>query len=368
MADCKSVASKLFSKLRVCDYRDYCTCIVECDVVRMCDYHKLPISNTHYIDLRYCFVENVFNPSHVLDYFAQYSGLDCNELCMQALDLVKADREHWVHMASVVLPLRPQNFDEWLTAMSNNATACDEFFFFALSQLHYRHTIVYTMKRSWTTLCAPGTMSDEELHAVCDLHLIYLGQDVYGLLQPTMSLPPQVNPCSIVHDVMTSNCDSNDSGYNIEQSPSLDNLKPQVKSLKMLLVEYLKTSDSSQFYPVISDTPICNDYDTSEPATDDERLKQTSDTINKLGNSSIIPPPTALVLPLKLLTVEYLKTCDSPLVNPVVYVPNTGTGTLSGNGDDIPVASINHTESTSSSDEKSSNTENVPIYYNKYLL
>ena len=251
--------------------------------------------------------------------------------------------------------------------MSNNATACDEFFLFALSWLHYRHTIVYTMKRLWTTLCAPGTMSDEELHAACDLHLIYLGQDVYGLLQPTMSLPPQVNPCSTEPEVMPPNCDNNNSVYDIEQNPSTDN-KPQVKSLKALLVEYLKTSDSSQLYLVTSDTPMCNNNDTSEPVTDDERLKQTSDTINKIGNSSIIPPLTAFFLLLKLLTVEYLKTFDSPLVNPVVYAPSTGIGTLSENGDDIPVASIDHTKSTSSSDEKSSNTENIPIDYNKYLL
>ena len=112
MEACKSVASELFSNLGIYDYRDYCACIVERDAVRMCDYHSLSISDTHFIDLRYCFVDNVFNPSHVLDYFAQYSGKDCNELHKQAIDLVKADKEHWIHVASVVLPLRPQSFDE----------------------------------------------------------------------------------------------------------------------------------------------------------------------------------------------------------------------------------------------------------------
>ena len=94
----------------------------------MQDYHSLAISNSHYIDLRYCFVDNVFNPCQVLDYFAQCSGLNCHELRKQVLDLVKEDRDHWVHVASIVLPLRPQNFDEWLVSMENLTTACDEFF------------------------------------------------------------------------------------------------------------------------------------------------------------------------------------------------------------------------------------------------
>ena len=176
--------------LKVHEYRDYCPCIIKRDTVRIRDYHSLSISNNHYIDLRYCFVNNVFNPCHILDYFMQYSGLDCNELCRQVLDLVKKDREHWVHVTSIVLPLRPQSFDEWLTAMDNETTACDEFFLFTLSRMHYQHTVVYTMKRSWTTLCVYSHMGEEEIHAACDLHLIYLGQDVYGLLVPTISPPP----------------------------------------------------------------------------------------------------------------------------------------------------------------------------------
>ena len=136
--------------------------------------------------MRYCFVDNVFNPCHVLDYFTQYSGLNCHELRKQVLDLVKADRDHWVHVVSIVLPLRPQNFDEWLVSMEDPTTACDKFFLFILSRMYYWHTIVYMIKRSWTTLCVYGYMSEEEVHAACDLHLIYLGQDVYGQLVLTI--------------------------------------------------------------------------------------------------------------------------------------------------------------------------------------
>ena len=78
MAAHKSIASELFSRLKVHDYNEYCPCIIKRDAVKMWDYHSLAISNSHYIDLKYCFVDNVLNLCHVLDYFAQYSGLNCH--------------------------------------------------------------------------------------------------------------------------------------------------------------------------------------------------------------------------------------------------------------------------------------------------
>ena len=248
MEDHKSIASELFMHLKVHEYCDYCPCIIERDAVRMRDYHSLSISNNHYIDLRYWFVNNVFNPCHVLDYFMQYSGLDCNELHRQVLDLIKKDREHWVHVASVVLPLRLQNFDEWLTAMENETTACDEFFLFALSRLHYRHTVVYTMKRSWTTLCIYSHMGEEEIHAACDLHHIYLDQDVYGLLVPTISPPSHIQT----------------TGNGSNPTASLVSLPSQ------------------------------------------EELKPISQSSLQTTSTSVIPPLQAVILPLKLLVVEYL--------------------------------------------------------------
>ena len=135
MAAKTSIASELFSNLQRYECRTYCQSMIELDTVRIEDVKSLPISNTHYIDLQYCFVKDTFNPCHVLDYFSQYSGLDCKELRKQALDLVRSNQDHWVHVASVVLPLRPQRFDEWLKDKDQPTSACDKFFLFILSRL-----------------------------------------------------------------------------------------------------------------------------------------------------------------------------------------------------------------------------------------
>ena len=80
--------------------------MVERDLVREDMFDELSISSTHYINLTHGLIDNMFNPCHLLDYFSRYSGLDCNELEKQTLDLVREDCNYWVHVASIVLPLQ----------------------------------------------------------------------------------------------------------------------------------------------------------------------------------------------------------------------------------------------------------------------
>ena len=165
--------------------------------------------------------------------------------------------------------------------MLNDATAYDELFLFVLSRIHYRHSIVYNMKRSWTTLCIPYMMTNKEIHAACDLHLIYLGQDVYGLLQPTMSTTIYVNPSKT--DPKESIQPSIDTTPD-KESPLCPILEQrQVPSRKLLLVKYLKTSSSPLVNPVIYDTPMQGNHD-------DEKLKPPSNISIMLSSRSLIPP------------------------------------------------------------------------------
>ena len=83
-----SIASEIFSQIKRFEYRIYCQAMIERDAVRMDEFTQFALSATHYIDIRHCFVDGVFNPSHVLDYFTRYSGLDCNKLKHQIIDII----------------------------------------------------------------------------------------------------------------------------------------------------------------------------------------------------------------------------------------------------------------------------------------
>ena len=68
----------------------------ERDAVTLEEFGNSNLGVTHYIDIRNCFVENVFNPNHVLDYFTRFNDLTCFDLHKKVIDLVKEDCPFWL--------------------------------------------------------------------------------------------------------------------------------------------------------------------------------------------------------------------------------------------------------------------------------
>ena len=295
----------------------------------MDEFNKLTISENHYIGIRHCFVEGVFNPLQVLDYFSRYSGLNCLELRKQILDIMKQDRDHWVHISSVVLPLRPQGFDEWMSYMENPLNPCDELFLFALRKTHFHHTVVYNHKRAWCTVQSFEYLTADELHAACDLHLIYLGQDVYGEILPLIEIPKSLQ--------------SFEAGFHEKvPSPELrsdDHQRNEMDAIRNLDIEETHVVGCKMDTP--ADTPA---------------LPISSDTN--------LPPLPVIILPLKLLIVEYVHNCDSVLVNPIVF---TIAGT-SKNMDNQSIKKGINTKPVLHDDMKSPNKGEHILDYEKYIL
>ena len=204
--------------------------------------------------------------------------------------------------------------------MEDLTTACDEFFLFILSRMHYRHTVVYMMKRSWTTLCVYGYMSAEEIHVVCNLHVIYLGQDVYGQLVPTIMPSTQI---------------------------------------------------------LLSSTTPCYTVPTAPNASTTEQEKHEQSTLPPASttSTSVVPPLQAVILPLKLLVVEYLRMCNLVLVNPIVFtdVPAAASphSQLTRSSSPNRLSSIDDRKSVNSEDEhatKSVNKEEKLLNYDEFLI
>ena len=61
---------------------------------------------------------------------------------------------------------------------------------YVLSRLFYRHTLVHTLNRTWSTMYTDSPLDAESLHDKCDIHLVYLGEYMYGELRPLPMIPP----------------------------------------------------------------------------------------------------------------------------------------------------------------------------------
>ena len=75
-----SIAYEILSSFSMRDYCEYCRTLNECDALTLEEFGNSPIAITHYVNICNCFIDNVFNPNHVLDYFTQFNDLTCFEL------------------------------------------------------------------------------------------------------------------------------------------------------------------------------------------------------------------------------------------------------------------------------------------------
>ena len=79
---------------------------------------------------------------------------------------------------------KDKDLDSWLSNIDSNSTPGDEFALFALCQMYTRHALIVTSNGTWTSVHPKHGLDDHDLRRKCDLHLIYLRGDAFGILKP----------------------------------------------------------------------------------------------------------------------------------------------------------------------------------------
>ena len=340
----------LISQLKNFSYRQYCQALTERDAVQLDDFKKLSISEHHDIELWYCFKNGVFNPSHVIDYFARYTDKNCNELRELVIKCAKQKREHCLNVASIVLPLKPLGFDDWCDIMSDCRNACDELFLFMLCELHNRHAVVFMSNQSWSMVQTDEPMTEDQIYAACDLHLIFLGQDVYGelMLKPTVNIP--FIPSSASLQSIDKNIDS--------QEVVPDN-KHAENSHKQASPDHIHEKADSN--------TVESDPDSDNHADSGSMDQSSVEDQQPVPLNPWIPPIKPFLLPLKFIVLDYLRSCDSPLVNPVVLPAYTVNGLSVSTGQSNEKSGENSPNIVSDGDAKSTNDGSLSISLDSIL-
>ena len=79
---------------------------------------------------------------------------------------------------------KDRDLDSWLSNIDSNSTLGDEFAVFALCQMYTGHALIVTSNRTWTSVHPKHGLDDHDLRRKCDLHLIYLRGDAFGIPKP----------------------------------------------------------------------------------------------------------------------------------------------------------------------------------------
>ena len=114
--------------------------------------------------------------------FGTFSNKNAADVQAGMLAVIRLDLDYYKSVSHVILGFKNINIDQWMNVMSKPNVAADELAIFALSKMYGKHTVIYNKARPWSTLDPPYLMSETELHDNCQIHLVYVGKDSYGIL------------------------------------------------------------------------------------------------------------------------------------------------------------------------------------------
>ena len=97
---------------------------------------------------------------------------------------VNDNKQKFESQTILAFTAKDSDLDMWLSNIDNNSTLGDEFALLALCQMYTRHTIIVTSNQTWTSVHPKHKLDNQDLSRKCDLHLIYLGGEAFGILKP----------------------------------------------------------------------------------------------------------------------------------------------------------------------------------------
>ena len=177
-----SIAQELWQAIQPHTYRGIVPYIGKKTAVKLKDFVEHYLNENYWLDTKNCKHGRKINRQQIFELFSAYSGEAATDVREGMLVKIRLDRDFYRRAGHVIVGT--SNIDVWMKKMSDIATPADELAIFALSRFYSRHTMIYTSVRPWTTLALNDTTSIEEAHSLCQTHLVYLAQNMYGVLRP----------------------------------------------------------------------------------------------------------------------------------------------------------------------------------------
>ena len=124
------------------------------------------------------------NPTMLYTMFSVFAEDSPQQVRRNMVQWINENRKTFESQTLLAFAAKDSSLDLWLSNIDSNSTPGDEFALFALCQMYTRHALIVTSNRTWTSVHPKHGLSDHDLRRKCDLHLIYLGGDAFGILKP----------------------------------------------------------------------------------------------------------------------------------------------------------------------------------------
>ena len=128
--------------------------------------------------------KTIVNPTMMYTMFSVFAEDSPQQVRRNMVQWINEHKLEFERQTMLAFTAKDSQLDAWLSIIDSNSTPGDEFALFALCQMYTRHALIVTQSGIWTTIHVKHGLTDHELRRKCDLHLIYLGGDAFGILKP----------------------------------------------------------------------------------------------------------------------------------------------------------------------------------------
>ena len=127
--------------------------------------------------------KTIVNPTMMYTMFSVFAEDSPQQVRRNMVQRINEHKREFEKQTLLAFGAKDSQLDTWLSSIDSNSMPGDEFALFALCQMYTRHALIVTQRMSWTTIHVKHGLSDHDLRRKCDLHLIYLGGNAFGILK-----------------------------------------------------------------------------------------------------------------------------------------------------------------------------------------
>ena len=172
------------------------------------------------------------NPTMMYTMFSVFAEDSPQQVRRNMVQWINDNKQKFESQTLLAFAAKGRDLDLWLSNIDSNSTLGDEFALFALCQMYTRHTLIVTSNQTWTSVHPKHGLDEHDLRRKCDLHLIYLRGDAFGVLKPKFEWKVNV---PVVH---------------------IEMIEPPVKPLQDTTTETLSEEASAGNIPEIKEEPV----------------------------------------------------------------------------------------------------------------
>ena len=144
----------------------------------------MEIRNQFYLDTSYCVTKRkTFNRHCLYDTFAEYTDLNANEVKAELISELITNHDWYNKAGAACLGMRGIKYDTWLKKLRVAHGWPDKLALYALCIIFRRNALVMNSGRLWTTLKNTSNLSIRILKEMCETVLLYLGNNLYGIVR-----------------------------------------------------------------------------------------------------------------------------------------------------------------------------------------